>query len=236
MLNPRTSVGAATFVVLVACGSGEPPAREPEAAREPAPPPPKPALQVKSELGSVDPAAVKLAFHALEEKFTECQKRALDRLEVISGTVKFFVRIGETGAAKWAYLEDSDVGDRATEKCLIDAVMGARYPRPDGGEAEARYGMELPLQSTRPATDWGSEKVSKALAKHAEAIHRCKTSGTTTLHATLYVGPGGRVLAAGVAGAGKDGDDEADCVVAALEKMRGLPSPGSWPAKVTFTL
>lgn len=191
---------------------------------------------MKSELGEIDPVALKRTFQTLDDKFMECAKREIERVEVLSGSVKFFVRIAEDGSAKWAYLEESAVGDRAVEKCLVQTVLGAQYPKPDGGEAEARYGIELPLQSTRPPNEWGAEKVSQALAKHADAIGRCKTSASSGLQATMYVGPGGKVLAAGIAGAGKDGDDEADCLVEVLEKMKGLPSPGSWPAKVSFAL
>jgi hypothetical protein len=221
---------------LVGCGGAPPPAA-PEAAHEEAPPPEKkPALKMRSELGSVDPGAVKQAFSALDDKFMACQKRALDRVEVLSGNVKFFVRIGEDGAAKWTYLEGSEIGDRETEKCLLDTVMGARWPRPDGGDAEARYGMELPLQSTRPASDWSSDKVASALGKHGEAIDKCKEGTSSTFHATMYVGPGGKVLAAGVATSAKDGEEHADCLTGVLLKMKGLPSPGSWPAKVGFDL
>lgn len=218
-----------------ACGGSEPPPREPQTAA-PAPRARKPALRVKSELGDVDPDAVRKAFRALDDKFMECAKREIDRIEVLAGNVKFFVRIAEDGSAKWAYLEESEVGDRSVEKCLVQTVLEAQYPRPDGGEAEARYAMELPLQSTRPPNEWGAEKVSQALAKHADAIDRCKAGAGSGLQATMYVGPGGRVLAAGIAGAGKDGEDEADCLVQVLEKMKGLPSPGSWPAKVHFAL
>jgi|GEM_PF-338292 hypothetical protein len=234
MHKPMPLWPAATLTVLVACG-GKPPANEPAPTHETASAP-KPALQMKSELGSIDPGAVKRAFHALADPFTECQKAALDRVEMISGSVKIFVRISEAGGPKWAYLEESDLGDRATEKCLIDAVMGGRFPKPDGGEAEVHYGMELPLQSTRPPTDWNADKVDAAIARHADAIRRCKTTEGGALRATLYVGPGGKVLAAGVAGSGKDGDEEADCVVRVLEKMKGLPSPGGWPAKVSVSL
>jgi hypothetical protein len=235
MPKPKaTFIHLATIAMLGACG--QPPARAPEPAHEAEQPPPRPALQMKSELGSVDPGAVKRAFHALDDRFTECQKHALERIEVLSGAVKLFVRISETGSAKWAYLEDSDLGDRATEKCVIDAVMDGRYPKPDGGEAEVRYGMEMPLESTRPPTDWSADKMTHALANHASAIRRCEAAPGQSLRATLYVGPGGRVLAAGIAGTGKDGDDEADCITGVLEKLKGLPSPGSWPAKVTVTL
>lgn len=223
-------------VVLVACG-GEPPPKAPEVTHEQAPPPkPKPAFKIKSELGSVDPADINRAFGALSDRFMDCQKRGIDRVEVLSGGVKFFLRIGEDGAARWAYLEGSELGDRQTERCLLDVVLAARWPKPDGGEAEARHGVELPLQSTRPASDWSSDKVAGSLGKHGDAIDRCKAGASGSFHATMYVGPGGKVLAAGLATSTKDGEDRADCLVGVLVKMKGLPSPGSWPAKVAFDL
>jgi hypothetical protein len=223
--------------VFVACG-GEPPPKAPEVAHEEAPPPPprKPSLKMKSELGSVEPGAVNLAFRGLGDKFMDCQRHGVDRVEVLAGSVKFFVRLGEDGAARWAYLEGSELGDRETEKCLLDVVMNARWPKPDGGEAEVRHGVELPLQSTRPANDWSSDKVSGAIGKHGDAIDRCKAGASARFHATMYVGPGGKVLAAGVATSTKDGEERADCLTNVLVKMTGLPSPGSWPAKVSFDL
>jgi hypothetical protein len=237
MAPSRAALLVSCVVGAIGCGGGELPPKGPEAATEAAPTPVKrPALKVRSELGSVDPGAVKKAFGALDDKFMGCQKRALDRVEVLSGSVKFFVRIGEDGAARWTYLEGSELGDRDTEKCLLEAVRGAQWPRPDGGDAEARYGMELPLQSTRPANDWSSDKVAAALGKHGEAIDRCKAGASGTFHATMYVGPGGKVLAAGMATSSKDGEDKADCLTDVLLKLKGLPSPGSWPAKVGFDL
>jgi hypothetical protein len=44
------------------------------------------------------------------------------------------------------------------------------------------------------------------------------------------------VLSAGVITSSKDGDDKAQCLVKVLLTMKGLPSPGSWPAKVSFGL
>ena len=234
MIRPRLPVFLCTPLVLVSCG-GEPPAKEPEPTHEAEQHEVKPALKTRSELGSVDPGAVQGAFHKLGDRFMDCQKRGLDRVEVLAGDAKFFLRIGEDGSAKWAYLESgSDVGDRDTEKCLIDVVMGARWPKPDGGDAEARYSIELPAQG-RPASDWSSDKVAGTLGKHGDEIDRCKGGGGS-FHATMYVGPGGRVLSAGVITASKDGDDKARCLVKVLQSMKGLPSPGSWPAKVSFGL
>jgi hypothetical protein len=220
----------------VGCGGEEPVVKAPEAVHEAAPTPARRQLKTTSELGDVDPEDVTKAFKKLEGPFTDCQKRGLDRVEVLAGSVKFFVRIGADGSAKWSYLEESELGDRDTERCLLDVVMGARWPKPAGGDAEARYGMELPLQSTRPPNDWGPDKVAAALGRNGDAIDHCKAGTNGTFRATMYVGPGGKVMAAGVATSTRDGDDKADCLAKALLKLKGLPSPGSWPAKVSFGL
>lgn len=184
----------------------------------------------------MDPDAVTRAFHALDDKFADCQKQGLSRIEVLAGSIKFFLRIGSDGSAKWSYFEESDLGDRDTEKCLLDAVMGARWPRPDGGgDAEARYTMELPANG-RPASDWNADKAASALGKVGDAIDQCKSGVSGSFRGTLYVGPGGRVLAAGVATSTRDAAGKADCLAKILGKMKGLPSPGSWPAKVTVGL
>ena len=221
-------------LALTACG-GEPPPK----AAEPVQPEShevKPALKMRSELGIVDPDAVKRSFARLEDRFMSCQKRGLERVDVLSGAVKFFLRIGEDGRLKWAHLEETELGDRDTEKCLIDVVMSASWPKPDSGDAEARYSMELPLQATRPANDWSADRITSTLGKHARAIDKCKAGASASFRATMYVGPGGKVLAAGVAMSSKDGEDKADCLAKVLAGLRGLPSPGSWPAKVSFGL
>jgi hypothetical protein len=223
-------------LVVASCGGADAPAKDPEPTHEAQTHEVKPALKTRSELGSVDPGAVQNVFHKLAGKFADCQKRGLDRVEVLAGNVKFFLRIGEDGTAKWAYLENgSDVGDRDTERCLLDAVMAGHWPKPDGGDAEARYSIELPSDG-RPATDWSSDKVAGTLGKHGDAIDQCKAGSSASFHATMYVGPGGRVLSAGVVASTKDSDDKAQCLVKVLVAMKGLPSPGSWPAKVSFGL
>lgn len=216
-----------------ACGS-EPPPKAPEPVQEETHEV-KPQLKTKSELGTVDPNAVSAAFHNLQDQLTSCYTQGQQRIEMLAGNVKFFVRIGEDGTAKWTYFEESDLGDRDTEKCLLDAVMGAHWPKPDGGDAEARYTMEFPAQG-RPATDWSSDKVAAALGKHGDAVDDCKSGTTAKFRATMYVGRGGKVLGAGVETSSKDGAEKCDCIAEALRKLKGLPSPGSWPAKVTFGL
>ncbi len=126
---------------------------------------------MKSELGTVDPGAIKKARSALDGAFMDCQKRALDRVEVLSGSAKFFLRIGEDGSAKYTYLEESDLGDRDDRE-----VPARRGPGRAVAQARRRRGRgplrrwSCPLQATRPPNDWSSEKVAAALAKHGEAL------------------------------------------------------------------
>jgi hypothetical protein len=170
----RAALLSVLLSCLAGCG-GEPPPKAPETSQQEAPAAvKKPSLKMKSELGSVDPGDVKKAFGALDDKFMGCQKRALDRVEVLSGSVKFFIRIGEDGAARWTYLEGSELGDRETEKCLLDAVRGAQWPKPDGGDAEARYGMELPLPA--PSESTAKRSTSARRERAARSTRRC-TSG-----------------------------------------------------------
>jgi hypothetical protein len=235
-VSARVATAIACFATTANCGGDAPPPRAPDTYREPESPPPKPALSTRSELGTVDPDAVKQVFHLLNDRFSKCQESRLEHIEVLSGPVKFFVRIGEDGAARWAYLEESELGDRDTEKCLVAAALEARWPRPQGGEAEVRYSMDLPLQASRPPNDWNSDKVVRALVSHGHAIAECKAGASVPFRATMYVGPGGHVLAAGVAMSSRDDESKADCLAELLTKMKGLPSPGSWPAKVSFGL
>lgn len=220
--------------ILSSCASAPPP-KEPEPVHVEDAKPVRPALQTTSELGTIDPAAVKRAFTTLDDKFLECHKRGLDRIEVLAGSVKFFVRIGADGSARWAYVTDGDLGDRATEKCLLDVVAHASWPKPDGGDAEVQYGMELPPQGREPS-EWHPDRIASALGRSGDAIDKCKAGASASFRATIYVGPGGRVLSAGVATSSRDGETKADCLARVLQAMRGLPSPGSWPAKVTFGL
>ena len=193
---------------------------------------------MKSELGSVDPDAVKRAFHELDDKFMRLPEAgARSRRGARGQPASSSSASARTARAKWTYLEESDLGDRDTEKCLLDAVMGAHWPKPDGGDAEARYSMELPPQRHGPATDWSSDKVRRG-ARQARATPstsaRAGASGFQgdPLRRARGQGPRGRRGH----GASKDGDGKADCVAKVLGKMKGLPSPGSWPAKVSFGL
>jgi hypothetical protein len=221
----------------MACGNSAPPPQTPstESATPPPPEPQGPKLFVQQELGDLDQNDTERAFDRVRVQIVECHKKGLERVEYEGGDVQFFLRIGQDGRAKWAVLEDSTIGDRDTERCMIDALMRADWPKPRGGEAQARksYGFDPP---GRKAAAWSPDRVAHILGKNAELATKCKSNGKVKV--TLYVGPhgtAGRVVAAGAA-APKESEAAAECLLDGVKDWKQLPSPGSYGAKVSFVM
>jgi hypothetical protein len=231
-----------TASVLLLAGCGGPQTPEPQVpSSEPQPAHVEhhaPKMQVATELGEIDRAETIKTFDKLKPAFADCHKKGLDRVEYLEGDVKFFVRVGQDGAVRWTYLEDSTIGDLATEKCMLDAVTAAAWPKPQGGEAEVRSSTGFEPPNARPPAQWASEKIAAVVAKEGPAASKCKAGANGKFHVTAYVQPAGKqgkVQAVGVSVPSKEGAAATACI--AKEVMGWtMPSPGSWAAKVSFDL
>jgi hypothetical protein len=225
-------------LALAACGGTTQEAKEPEpVALQPAREAERPKLAVAQELGSIDPDQVQKVWNRLRPDFDNCRKAGLERVEYLHGDVKFFIRIGPDGAVKWTFLEDSTLGDRDTEKCLLGVITAAPWPKPDGGDAEVRNSIGFDPEG-RPPAAWSTDKIAAVLGKNDKDLHRCKGHEKATFHVTLYVSPShkdGKVQAAGASVPNKDGADKIDCIVDEVKGWK-MPSPGSWGAKVEFRI
>jgi hypothetical protein len=224
-------------IIALGCGGEAPPPKEPEA-------PPAlayhgPRMHMQTELGQIDPAKTEATFQKLQPQLMHCYEDGQRRLEFLGGDVKFFLRVKQDGSTKFAYLVDGTLGDRKTERCMLDLAMSTAWPQPEGGEAEVQKSMGFdPPGGVRAPTDWSSDKVSTALSKHAADVAKCKGGVGGTFHMTAYVEPAGgagQVVAVGISPPGPDGETKADCLVDLVKKMK-LPSPGSYAAKVSFDL
>lgn len=241
---PTSSARAALlFVALAACGGSQAaPKVEGAEVTEPVAQAPRehhaPKMQMATELGEIDRKETIKTFEKLKPAFAECHKKALDRVEYLEGDVKFFLRVGQDGRVRWTYLEESSLGDLVTEKCMLDAITAATWPKPEGGEAEVRSSTGFEPPSGRPPAQWGPEKVADVIAKEGAAALACKAGARGKFHVTAYVQPvgtQGKVQAVGVSAPGKEGAAATDCI--AKEVMGWtMPSPGSWAAKVSFDL
>jgi hypothetical protein len=224
----------------VACGGSEPlpraPAPTPDTSQQK---PRKPRMSVSTELGQIDPAETDAAFQKLQPAMMRCYQDSQKRVEFLGGDVKFFLRVGQDGTAKWAYLSNATLGDRASERCMLDLAMGARWPTPEGGEAEVQKSMGFdPPSNVRPPADWSADRVANAIGAHSSDVAKCKAGASGAFRVTAYVEPqgkSGKVAAAGIAPPNQDGESKADCLVEVVKKMK-LPSPGSYAVKVSFTL
>lgn len=275
----RSLLSASVLLSLVACGSSPPPKAEDPAKEDARPPSSGPKLQMSQELGSIDQRKVEQTFSSLVNGALEgCHKQGRDRIEYLTGDVKVFLRIDGSGRVKYGFFEDSTLGDRETEKCIMGIFNGTTWPKPDGGEAEVRSGFGWGPGGEREPTSWSSDKVTSALADAKDVkkdVDKCKRGITGDFRVTAYVEAddgdgagsggggkhhkakpaakpkpkaggskpsgggtketGGRFKALGISPPSKEGAEKIDCLVDALKPLE-LPSPGSYAAKVTFSL
>ena len=263
-----------TALACAACGSKPPPKVEEPVKEETRPRSTGPTPQVSQELGSIDQKKVEQTFAGLLAGPLEtCHKQGRDRVEFLTGDAKVFLRIDGNGKMKYGFFEESTLGDRDTEKCILGIFSGASWPKPEGGEAEVRSGFGWGPGGEREPTAWPSDKVTAALVDAKDVrkqVEKCRAGVKADFAVTAYVEmdehggeaepekpkspakpaakppakpkgkkgnkeQGGRFKAIGVSSKSKDGAEKIDCIVEALKHLE-LPSPGSYAAKVTFSL
>ncbi len=234
-----TFARASRYVLLVGtllvgaagCASVPPPAAVVEAAApervDPGP------SSVESEIGGMNEAAVDARFATLKDPILSCVEQGNARVRVLGGHFQLALRIDRKGGVATAFLRESTLGDRDTERCILDLARAATWPKPVGGEglAERSFDVDPPAEPVI----WEEKKVKHAVGVAAAGFKRCTRGATGTFVATAYVKPNGRVLSAGVAPPSAGDDPAVECIVSAIEKLR-FASPGRKPAKVTFAL
>jgi len=214
-------------LVLAAC-AGAPP---------PPPPPPEPEHKaatmptLESEIGGMREEATVKAFERLGEPVLDCVKQNTKRVRQLGGTFVISIRVGREGRAVWAYLSESNLGDRATERCILDLARGNDWPKPVGGEGLATRSFQVDPESV--PVELEAKRIKPALKYGAKSFAQCRKAVRGRFMATAYVRPDGRVEAAGVAPPREDLEETADCFADTVKKMK-FGSPGRKGAKVTF--
>jgi hypothetical protein len=193
-------------------------------------------VSVSSEIGGLNEEKVNAAFESSLDGLQRCLQQGASRVEFIGGSASFFLKIDSSGKVDGSYLEKSTLGDRDTEKCMLDALRAKKWPKPVGGEhGLARKSFDFdPPNDVRAPADYDQDHLGKGLDKISGKLASCKES-KGSYEATIYVATDGSVLSAGVTPPDEQGESSVDCLVSTL-KTASFPSPGSWPAKVTFTL
>jgi hypothetical protein len=232
----RLAALALPSLLSLACAGSEPPPQTADDTSTQAERQPASSVSVSSEIGGLDEQQVNAAFESSLSGLQRCLQQGSSRVEFLGGSVSFFIKIDVAGKVDDAYLEKSTLGDHDTEKCMLDAVRAKSWPKPVGGEhGLARKSFDFdPPNDVRPPADYDPDHLGKALGKISGKLASCK-HGRGAYEATIYVATDGSVLAAGVTPPDERGEGSIDCLVSTL-KGAAFPSPGSWPAKVTFSL
>lgn len=194
-------------------------------------------LSASAEIGALDEGKVQKTFQSALGDLQKCLAEGARRNELEGGDIAFFLKIDTSGSVIHAHAEKSTIGDRETEKCMLSSLKRKKWPEPQGGDvglARNSYGFDMP-NDVREPTAWDKGRVDATVAEISSKIDECKSGARAQLTATVYVDPEGAALSAGVSSSDESGEAAADCVVGVLKSAK-YPSPGSWPAKVSFDL
>jgi hypothetical protein len=233
----RFAGAAAAVLMFVGCGGSTPPpkaAPQPDDAR-----PPSHAVvpEVSAEIGALSEDDVTRTFASCMGGLQQCLDAGAKRVEYLGGSVGFAIKVDQSGHLSDARIDQSTLGDHQTEQCMLDVLKAKSWPKPVGGKtglASKSFDFDPP-NDVRAPTDWSSDRIGDALSKLSSKISDCKKSSSGNFTATMYVDTSGKALSVGVAPPDTASEGAVDCLVEVLESAK-YPSPGSWPAKVTFTL
>jgi hypothetical protein len=226
-----------SFVVCAACGGNAPAPQAPAAPLPHSRHHASAEVSTSAEIGALPEEETQYALKGTFKDVQACFFGGSRRVEFLGGEIAFNITVGSDGKAVGVFAERSTLGDRETEKCMIDAMKHVSWPKPVGGPigiAQGSFDFEAP-SDVRPPVSWQESKVSAALHQAGDRISGCKGSRATGYLATVYVDENGKPLAAGVAAPNRDAEGASDCLVEVLLGM-SFPDPGSWPAKVSFSI
>jgi hypothetical protein len=226
----RSALCLSALGLLAACGEAPPP-----------PPPPRPPAPMQQDdpnvqvetMGSLSSDEVRRAFQDAQNRLLGCYQQGLSRLPYLAGDVRFHVGVSREGAVKWAFIEQSQLGDHAALQCMLDVIRGTTFARPRGGDTEAVFPIELePPDAVSYPAPWTPNQVAATVDEHRMELDACR-DGSSGYTLTLYIAAGGTVLSSGATPPDADHQEQADCISAAAATWV-LPDPGPGGAKVTL--
>lgn len=178
--------------------------------------------------------------HTMEKRgreFGACHEPRAKRMPRLAGNIEFAIRVTPEGAVSQVQVRNSDVGDRALERCFVDVISSTAFPRPNGGEANVSYSMILgPARPGKDPEQWELGRITRVLAKEAPDLREtCSVPSDGSYLLTAYVNKQGRVVTAGVSAPTGGEPEMLDCLVQGLSTWK-MPKPKSPLAKVSFSL
>lgn len=194
---------------------------------------------MSAEIGGLDERATKRAFESWARKVETCQDSRRSKnpnLDFLAGSLTIKVHIDEGGRSTQAHLVRSSLGDEVVEQCITAAANAMSWPKPEGGKMGlAEQELTLPMKGDRDAVAWSADKLGKELDQLRPKLKDCHAGKSGAYDVTMYVGTEGEVIAAGASSPDADGGKVAQCLTKLVSATK-WPSPGGFPAKVTFAV
>jgi hypothetical protein len=192
------------------------------------------ALAVSGLLGTLSQQEIQRALEPKLPKFLRCATARRGELDLLAGAITMRFNVALDGSVANVQPAQTTLGDRATERCMLEVAKATRFPAPHGGEAEFSWPLELPPDDeVRPPTELLPDPGHEPLATGRAALH-AKCGGGPVL-ATVYIDPSGSVLAAGVGAPELATPSELDCIAEGVRSWH-FESPGSYAGKLSFPL
>lgn len=193
-------------------------------------------ISIEGQLGTLRQSEVSATLNPALNRMHTCYAQRLEEHPYLAGGAQFKIRVGTDGAVRWVLPVQSSIGDRTTERCMAEIIQALRFPEPCGGETETTWGPTFEGgEDARPAVAWEASRVQTQVTRRRAQLTQCLSSASgASADVTLYVGQGGRVVTAGAAVSTHDAAAAIECLVTEVSAWRGLPDPGSYPAKTTF--
>lgn len=157
---------------------------------------------------------------------SSCYRRRLGEEPYLGGEVGLKFRVATNGSVRWVRFKQSDLGSLEVERCILEVMRGARFGRPQGGEAE----FSVPIRFK------GGDRVTPLDPRRSRAARRLRGSCKQLLRGeaprgrlkpppglrvTLYVDDEGKVVSAGLSAGGEEIPAEfADRFIANLKQLK----------------
>jgi outer membrane biosynthesis protein TonB len=194
-----------------------------------------PTVSVKGLTGTLNTDDVHQTMEAQQRAFNACIEHGRRSMRWVSGAMRFAFNVDAAGRVLDARPVESSIGHRELEQCLIEAVSVVVFPKP-AGRASAEFAWTVNVVPVgTPAEPLDPKRIAKLVRKQRRSIAReCELRPRERFQLTAYVGPSGKVLAAGGFAVRARGVEKVDCVVQAVGAIRLPKVPRR--SKVSFRL
>jgi hypothetical protein len=191
-------------------------------------------VNVQFEAGYLDQSDIDEVMERHTPDLIACYDHAGQARRYASGKVKLRFMVGKTGEVTEVRVIGNDLGNYATERCLVVEGRKLRFRPPGGGKrADFEYAIEFRSTGELHVIDAGHGVYGRDVGALSPSLASCGRPSEDEVVATAYVQPGGSIGSVGLASPGRLDIMAAICVVEQIRKWR-LPVEGSHVVRTSF--